>query len=366
MRPDVKLGVIVATAVVFVIGGYFAYRDKDEPVIPVASGPEALSDAAGGSTVEPPKVDLSRPETARRAKAEGSVDGSSNSGVNQPLNRRVPTNVRLPNRDVRSTAKPPRDGLRAEQPISRGAELDASGAIAGPPASATSSLAGKSEAKPAGPSGDPNAAGSEDPANSSKTDKVAAGEPAKPVNEGTSPGDGAEGSTLKSPVTLSAPSHSPAGGSDASKSSSGAVETHRVQPGDTLVTLSEQYYGSARFLPLLQSANPQIIDPRNLPVGLEVKIPARPMEPTNRVVQPAGRGVIQPVPADARPGATAGGASSAARTYVVKAGDSFYRIARDVLGDANRWQELFELNRDRVKGDAKSLQIGQEIVLPVK
>jgi len=52
------------------------------------------------------------------------------------------------------------------------------------------------------------------------------------------------------------------------------------------------------------------------------------------------------------------------RSYTVKSGDSFYSIARDVLGDASQWQKLFELNKAVVNGDARKLQIGQVIQLP--
>jgi nucleoid-associated protein YgaU len=52
------------------------------------------------------------------------------------------------------------------------------------------------------------------------------------------------------------------------------------------------------------------------------------------------------------------------RTYVVKAGDTFYDIAREVLGSASRWKELFELNRDLVHGDPKRLRAGQVLTLP--
>jgi nucleoid-associated protein YgaU len=96
----------------------------------------------------------------------------------------------------------------------------------------------------------------------------------------------------------------------------------------------------------LRQANPQIENPRSLKVGSVIKIPARP-SPRSTTARP-------------RPSET----PRASRTYRVKAGDSFYRIARDVLGDASRWKELFELNKDLVKGDPKRLQVDQVIVLP--
>ena len=40
------------------------------------------------------------------------------------------------------------------------------------------------------------------------------------------------------------------------------------------------------------------------------------------------------------------------------------RPAANELGDASRWNELFELNKALVKGDPKRLQIGTELRLP--
>ncbi len=65
-------------------------------------------------------------------------------------------------------------------------------------------------------------------------------------------------------------------------------------------------------------------------------------------------------------GKVAGSEKSAAnsRTYQVKTGDSFYGIARDVLGDANRWNELLALNREKVDSNPNRLRVGQVLVLP--
>ena len=51
-------------------------------------------------------------------------------------------------------------------------------------------------------------------------------------------------------------------------------------------------------------------------------------------------------------------------TVIIKQGDSFYVIARDQLGDANRWPELLQLNTELVKGDPKKLRPGQGLQVP--
>ena len=54
------------------------------------------------------------------------------------------------------------------------------------------------------------------------------------------------------------------------------------------------------------------------------------------------------------------------RVYVVKDGDSFYKIAKQELGKGSRWEELFKLNKDVVNGNAQGLQPGMVIMLPKK
>jgi nucleoid-associated protein YgaU len=120
-----------------------------------------------------------------------------------------------------------------------------------------------------------------------------------------------------------------------------------VQPGDTLSSLALRYYGSAVFTRHLIENNLHIADPDRLTIGMVVKIP------------PAPAGVARRAPTPSKTAEARG-----PRTYTTKAGDSFYAIARDVLGDARRWKELLELNAHVVGGDPTRLQVGQVLVLP--
>lgn len=51
------------------------------------------------------------------------------------------------------------------------------------------------------------------------------------------------------------------------------------------------------------------------------------------------------------------------RTYVVQAGDSLSKIAKKILGDAKRWPEIYELNKDKIS-DPNLIYPGQELKLP--
>ena len=54
---------------------------------------------------------------------------------------------------------------------------------------------------------------------------------------------------------------------------------------------------------------------------------------------------------------------AATRTYTVVAGDSLSKIARKVYGDAGRWKEIFEANRDTIK-NPDLIHPGQSLKIP--
>jgi nucleoid-associated protein YgaU len=60
-------------------------------------------------------------------------------------------------------------------------------------------------------------------------------------------------------------------------------------------------------------------------------------------------------------GVLSGGAAS--RTYTVQSGDSLSKIAQQQLGDANRWPEIFVLNRGLIS-NPDHIFAGQVLTLP--
>lgn len=64
--------------------------------------------------------------------------------------------------------------------------------------------------------------------------------------------------------------------------------------------------------------------------------------------------------------ATGGGASSnagSAQTYTVKAGDTLSKIAKQQLGDANAYMQIFNANKDQLQ-DPDKIQPGQVLKMP--
>ncbi len=122
------------------------------------------------------------------------------------------------------------------------------------------------------------------------------------------------------------------------------LRTHIVEQGDTISELAEQYYGSQRHTEFLLKANPQIKDPRRLRINMRLKIP--------------------PLPDEGAVSGDRGQVGAKPRMYRVKQGETFYRIAEQVLGDGRRWPEIFELNKEKVDEDPRNLLEGQLIQLP--
>src|SRR5687767_12756064 len=57
------------------------------------------------------------------------------------------------------------------------------------------------------------------------------------------------------------------------------------------------------------------------------------------------------------------GAAQAQITYIVKAGDTLSKIAKQHLGDANAYMEIFNANRDQLS-DPDKIQPGQVLKIP--
>lgn len=59
----------------------------------------------------------------------------------------------------------------------------------------------------------------------------------------------------------------------------------------------------------------------------------------------------------------ASGAGASARTYTVKPGDTLSGIAKEHLGNANSYMEIFEANRDQLS-DPDKIKPGQVLKIP--
>ncbi len=163
-----------------------------------------------------------------------------------------------------------------------------------------------------------------------------------------------------------APSPSNADRSYAAENSTRPAETYEVQPNDNFWVISQKVYGSGAYFKALAEHNRgKVGQINNLRVGETLSTPTvAQLEQsypdlcprTNR--REAVRSRLSPTSLH---GAYVGG-----RTYQVQAGDTLFDIARNELGKASRWKEIYELNRDALGKDCDYLTPGMRLTLPAK
>jgi nucleoid-associated protein YgaU len=72
--------------------------------------------------------------------------------------------------------------------------------------------------------------------------------------------------------------------------------------------------------------------------------------------------VVADIKVVAKPGG-ASGAAAMTKTYTVKSGDTLSKIARDYLGDANAYMDIFNANKDQLS-DPDKIKPGQVLKIP--
>ncbi|MEX2230411.1 MAG: BTAD domain-containing putative transcriptional regulator [Dehalococcoidia bacterium] len=129
--------------------------------------------------------------------------------------------------------------------------------------------------------------------------------------------------------------------------------SYQVVAGDTLTEIARRFYGDASRYKGIADANRGRVmtgggrfeDPASIEPGWTLEIPL-----------PAGQLSVE----------------DGALRYRVQRGDSLWTIARDLLGNAFRWPQLFALNQDRDMGggrrlvDANLIRPGWELVVPLE
>ncbi len=121
--------------------------------------------------------------------------------------------------------------------------------------------------------------------------------------------------------------------------------THEVRPGESLSTICQQEYGTAALTAALAAHN-GISDPDTVWAGRRLSLPAA-------NVLTSGADIV------------AGNVETPARwgAYRIKEGDSLSQIARQFMGSADRWRQLYELNRHAI-GDPDRIRAGTVLKVP--
>lgn len=138
---------------------------------------------------------------------------------------------------------------------------------------------------------------------------------------------------------------------------SNAQVIHYVKPGESLWQIADRYLGDGKHWRQIAKANADHVDKNNnVAAGVRLVIPSgaalaeaqrdrEDADASSRAIDVTPRGGEVPT------------------LYTVKSGDTLGRIARNTLGDAGRYREIYELNRDRMR-DANTVVPGMKLKIP--
>lgn len=124
------------------------------------------------------------------------------------------------------------------------------------------------------------------------------------------------------------------------------TSTYTVSNGDNLWKIAAKQYGDSNIqehVDAIVAANPSV-DADNLKIGTKLNLPAK-QTSVNRLPAKEQAKLLD------------------SGLYEVKKGDTLSSIAKKQLGDANRWREIYDLNREHI-ADPSMLFTGTALRLP--
>lgn len=145
-------------------------------------------------------------------------------------------------------------------------------------------------------------------------------------------------------------------------SSPEATKMHALKSGETISGLSKQYYGSEKYTKLIMDANPTLKDPRKIKPGTQIVIPPAPAKAgiataKTNAPTPHKDTAVAPVAPSTPPAGT--------KSYIVKEGDNWQKIAQEYMGKASDWPQLFEMNKKSPHERPQILKPGTTILVPI-
>jgi len=124
------------------------------------------------------------------------------------------------------------------------------------------------------------------------------------------------------------------------------LSTYTVANGDSLWKIAVKQYGDSNIqehVDAIVAANPSV-DANHLKVGTKLNLPPK-QTSVNRLPAKEQAKLLD------------------SGLYAVKKGDTLSSIAKKQLGDANRWREIYDLNREHI-ADPSMLFTGTQLRLP--
>jgi len=125
---------------------------------------------------------------------------------------------------------------------------------------------------------------------------------------------------------------------------------YTIKHGDTFWSIARAEYGNAAYFNAIQRANPGI-DPGRIKAGDSIILPDK-----NEVVAPAAAVARQPSAADLVIDQT--------KQYRVQAGDNLSSISKKLYGRADKWVQIYELNKELIGQNPAALKRDMILALP--
>lgn len=159
--------------------------------------------------------------------------------------------------------------------------------------------------------------------------------------------------------------------------SKGKLQRRSVKEGETLYTLSQEFYGDGNLWAKLKEYNKGKVGANgSVREGVTLNFPPKDVlqgraslaDGTNAVPATSTQTAVTPAPRGTQAtnittGATARTAAGAAKTYTFQKGDVLSTVAQKTLGSSRRWQELVDANPS-VLDDPDNIPVGTVIKIP--
>ncbi len=118
--------------------------------------------------------------------------------------------------------------------------------------------------------------------------------------------------------------------------------SYTIEPGDTPSSIALWWFGDANKVSLVLKANPNMDPTRMLP-GDVIRLPPKDYELWTVIATPV---------------------EGQRRIHIVQSGETLSHIAQAAYGNAGRWPEIYEANREVIGDDPTRLRLGMELVIP--